>query len=120
MSNIRKFIGLCLLMTASISYASTGLNCSEVDNMGDNEASACVAQTDNVLNGTYQQLMKRFKSLPNAAKNLKKAEKDWLVFRKSHCDMVLDLGSASAAKQRTYDACISKMNIERTAQLEAM
>lgn len=122
MTNTQKLIGLCCLMTASISYAGTGLNCSKVDNMGDNEASACVAQTDSELNGAYQQLMKRLKTLPNdnVAKSLKKSEKDWLAFRQSHCEMVLDLGSASTAKQRTLDACISKMNIERTAQLEAL
>lgn len=120
MTNIQKLIGLCCLMTASISYAGTGLNCNEVDEMKDNEASACVDQTDSELNGAYQQLMKRFKDLPQVAKSLKKAEKDWLSFRQSHCDMVLDLGAASSAKQRTHDACISKMNIARTAQLETL
>ena len=117
---MKKLISIILLGTASMSYAGTGLDCKNVDNLEDNEVSACLEQTDSWLNSSYKQLMTTYKNLPQVAKDLKQAQKDWLKFRDSHCNMIFTLGSASSAKQRTLDACLTKITLDRVNQLDAL
>jgi uncharacterized protein YecT (DUF1311 family) len=118
---MKKFLSIAVMAT-TMSFAGTGLNCSEIAKMKANEVEVCVTQTDDMLNGFYKELMSddMFKKMPRNKKALKDAQKTWLKFRDASCNLILTLGTAASNKEEMMNNCLVKTTMQRNDELESL
>jgi uncharacterized protein YecT (DUF1311 family) len=117
---LSTFIFCALSGTA---MAGTGLNCYEADEMEGDTLGVCLQQTDEWLNGAYQQATKYQQEMDKTTKErvnlLKAAQLGWLKMRDADCQL-RQLNAASFELGVAKDRCVIKANLQRFDYLETL
>jgi uncharacterized protein YecT (DUF1311 family) len=113
---------LLLSSFSTISMAGTGLNCSDLDSIGqdDNAMEACITQTDDELNGTYKALKALSKDNKEGLKVLKNMQLGWIKMRDSQCLFMSMNSAGGGGAARTALRCEIEMTIKREKELSIM
>ncbi len=120
---MKKYILISLLLSASsVSLAGTGLNCSNLDVIGQDTKAleACVTQTNDELNATYKELRATHKNKKDKLKALKDMQNGWIKMRDAQClfQGMNAVGGGGAAQ--TGIRCEIKMTIKREEELSQL
>lgn len=120
-NSVRILLVLPLLFSAG-AMAGTGLNCSNLDEIGDDENAleACFTQVNDELNATYNQLRETHKDNTEGLKALKEMQLGWIKMRDSQClfQSMNSAGGGGAAK--TAVRCEIEMTTKREEELSQM
>lgn len=118
MKKMMATLFLCAFSTAT--FAGTGLNCSDLDAIGDNQDAlqACVDQTNDELNATYKQLRDTHKDNKDAYAALKDMQVGWIKMRDAQC-LFKSMNTGSAAAQVGV-MCEIEMTIQRENELAGL
>ena len=110
---------LLLSSFSTISMAGTGLNCSDLDSIGqdDNMMEACITQTNDELNDTYKELKALSKDNKEGLKVLKNMQLGWMKMRDSQCLFMSMNSAGGGGAARTAIRCEIEMTIQREKEL---
>ena len=113
---------LLLSSFSTIAMAGTGLNCSDLDSIGqdDNAMEACITQTNDELNGTYKELKALSKDNKEALKELKSMQLGWIKMRDSQCLFISMNSAGGGGVAITALRCEIEMTIQREKELSIM
>lgn len=120
---MKKHTWILLLSSFStIAMAGTGLNCSDLDTIGDddNAMEACITQTNDELNGTYKELKTQSKENKKGLKALKDMQLGWIRMRDSQCLFMSMNSAGGGGVARTALRCEIEMTIKREKELSIM
>jgi uncharacterized protein YecT (DUF1311 family) len=118
---MKKLVSVLFLCAFSAgTFAGTGLNCSDLDAIGDNQDAleACVIQTNDELNATYKQLRDAHKNNKGAYDALKDMQVGWIKMRDAQCQFKsMNTGSAAA---QVGVMCEIEMTVQRENELAGL
>ena len=112
---VAAFISIGLVSSVK---SGTGLNCYEVMEMEANESEICFDQTNEWLNGSYQELLKSRKDDSAQVKLLREMQRSWIKLRDAQCEFASrNTGSNAALTGLTCEVVLTQ---RRADQLEKM
>lgn len=120
---MKKYTWILLLSSFStVAMAGTGLNCLDLDAIGenDNALEACISQTNDELNGTYKELHTQNKENKEVLKALKNMQRGWIKMRDAQCLFKSMHSAGGGGVAKTAIRCEIEMTIKREEELSMM
>ena len=117
----RSFATLALALAAVGAHAQSKLDCKDVNNLSEQEMTACAYESfnaqDRELNQLYRQLMK--KAGADSGKQLQAAQRAWLQFRDLECVYESPDAEGSLGRYETA-TCQAELTKERLLDFKRM